>query len=256
MAGAAMRSIVWLALAAATALVVLAVVGAMRSMAPEPQASVNEAAANSPVAAPVAADANATPAPLPPPSFDIVRIDPQGAAVIAGRAAAGDRVRIIADGKPIGETTADANGEWVFLPQSPLAAGDLLLTLEAIGRDGGPVRRSQDKVALSVIAPTGTHAQSSVAVLLPGDTGAPTRVLQAAHPAVPDSAAAGGARPTTAPANAGTTWLVQRGNSLWLIARNLYGTGDRYNAIYAANRARIRNPDLIYPGQQFAVPKP
>lgn len=51
------------------------------------------------------------------------------------------------------------------------------------------------------------------------------------------------------------SYVVQRGNCLWLIARRIYGEGIRYTAIYRANRGQIRDPDLIYPGQQFTLPK-
>lgn len=49
--------------------------------------------------------------------------------------------------------------------------------------------------------------------------------------------------------------FVQPGNSLWRIARRTYGEGVRYSVIYEANRAQIRNPDLIYPGQVFHLPR-
>lgn len=49
--------------------------------------------------------------------------------------------------------------------------------------------------------------------------------------------------------------VVQPGNSLWRISRRIYGEGLRYTTIYEANRDQIRNADLIYPGQIFAVPK-
>ena len=49
--------------------------------------------------------------------------------------------------------------------------------------------------------------------------------------------------------------VVQPGNSLWRISRRVYGEGLRYTTIFEANREQIRNPDLIYPGQVFAVPK-
>jgi len=49
-------------------------------------------------------------------------------------------------------------------------------------------------------------------------------------------------------------FIVQPGNSLWRIARRSYGQGLRYTVIYEANRAQIRDPDLIYPGQVFALP--
>ncbi len=48
--------------------------------------------------------------------------------------------------------------------------------------------------------------------------------------------------------------VVQPGNSLWRIARRSYGEGTRYTVIYQANRDQIGNPDLIYPGQIFALP--
>ncbi len=50
--------------------------------------------------------------------------------------------------------------------------------------------------------------------------------------------------------------IVQPGNSLWHIARRLYGTGFLYTQIFQANEDRIKDPDLIYPGQKFAVPAP
>jgi nucleoid-associated protein YgaU len=49
--------------------------------------------------------------------------------------------------------------------------------------------------------------------------------------------------------------FVQPGNSLWRIARRTLGEGVRYTVIFEANRDQIRNPDLIYPGQIFVVPK-
>ena len=49
--------------------------------------------------------------------------------------------------------------------------------------------------------------------------------------------------------------FVQPGNSLWRLARRSYGEGLRYTEIYEANKDQIRNPDLIYPGQVFVLPK-
>ena len=47
---------------------------------------------------------------------------------------------------------------------------------------------------------------------------------------------------------------VQPGNTLWAIARDNYGEGILYVRLFDANRDRIRDPDLIYPGQVFSVP--
>ena len=51
------------------------------------------------------------------------------------------------------------------------------------------------------------------------------------------------------------TTVVSRGDSLWRISQSAYGNGVRYSVIYAANRNQIRDPDLIYPGQIFVLPK-
>jgi len=52
----------------------------------------------------------------------------------------------------------------------------------------------------------------------------------------------------------GTLVVVEPGNSLWRIARRTYGSGFRYTVIYEANKEQIKNADLIYPGQVFALP--
>jgi nucleoid-associated protein YgaU len=49
--------------------------------------------------------------------------------------------------------------------------------------------------------------------------------------------------------------VVVRGDSLWNIARAHYGTGFQHTLIYGANKDQIRDPDLIYPGQVFNLPK-
>ncbi|MCC5977161.1 MAG: LysM peptidoglycan-binding domain-containing protein [Salinarimonas sp.] len=51
-----------------------------------------------------------------------------------------------------------------------------------------------------------------------------------------------------------STALVERGDSLWRISRQVYGRGIRYTEIFEANQDQIRNPNLIYPGQVFVLP--
>lgn len=48
---------------------------------------------------------------------------------------------------------------------------------------------------------------------------------------------------------------VQPGATLWAIARDRYGEGQLYLQVFEANKDKIRDPDLIYPGQVFAVPE-
>ncbi|MEL6521491.1 MAG: LysM peptidoglycan-binding domain-containing protein, partial [Pseudomonadota bacterium] len=47
---------------------------------------------------------------------------------------------------------------------------------------------------------------------------------------------------------------VQPGVTLWSIASDRYGDGFAYVKVFEANQDQIRNPDLIYPGQVFALP--
>jgi len=51
--------------------------------------------------------------------------------------------------------------------------------------------------------------------------------------------------------------VVRRGESLWSISAgsDVYGAGSRWRTLYAANRSRIKNPDLIYPGQELSIPR-
>lgn len=48
--------------------------------------------------------------------------------------------------------------------------------------------------------------------------------------------------------------VVQPGDSLWHIARRVYGAGLRFTLIFKENDEQIRDPDLIYPGQLFDLP--
>lgn len=51
-----------------------------------------------------------------------------------------------------------------------------------------------------------------------------------------------------------TTYTVKKGDCLWNIAKKFYGNGSKYTVIYNANKSKIKNPNLIYPGQVFIIP--
>jgi nucleoid-associated protein YgaU len=178
------------------------------------------------------------PAPAPPaaapstvtPSFDVVRLNPQGDSVIAGRAAPNSEVSVRDGDTEIGHARADSHGEWVVLPNKPLSPGKHDLSIEA--RDGSAVAKSQDKVTFDVPEPKRAGPEvASVGASSPPTTSTPA-----------SAAAASGAI------------TVQRGGTLWGIARDSLGSGTRFTTIYAANRDRITNPDLIYPGQVVKLP--
>jgi nucleoid-associated protein YgaU len=59
---------------------------------------------------------------------------------------------------------------------------------------------------------------------------------------------------TSAPSGAGKTYTVKSGDSLSKIAKHVYGDANKWHRIYEANRDKIKNPDLIHPGQELTIP--
>ena len=50
------------------------------------------------------------------------------------------------------------------------------------------------------------------------------------------------------------TYVVVNGDSLSKIAKREYGDANKWRTIYEANKDLIKDPDLIYPGQELKVP--
>lgn len=136
-----------------------------RLLTPEAAAPKSPAAIDGPAPA-------RTQAALTPPSFDIVRAEPTGELLAAGRAEPNAEVRVIAGGKVIGKATADEQGEWVILPEKPLAKGNYTVSVEALPKDGTAPVPSESKVAISIL---GANQKPLVAVT---EAAKPTRVLQ------------------------------------------------------------------------------
>ena len=59
---------------------------------------------------------------------------------------------------------------------------------------------------------------------------------------------------STAPERAGKTYTVASGDSLSKIAQREYGDAKEWRRIFEANRDKIKNPDLIHPGQVLDIP--
>ena len=147
-----------------------------------------------PESAPAAAapDRQSAPAYLEPgaaPTFDIVRIERGGRAVIAGRAAPGAEVEIRSGERTIDRVRADRRGEWVAVPPEPLGAGVQELSLAA-RVENRPAVESAEVVVLAVPEPplpelaSGTTQPAGVAPAEPGD--------EAFAVALPREAAGGG----------------------------------------------------------------
>jgi LysM domain-containing protein len=62
-------------------------------------------------------------------------------------------------------------------------------------------------------------------------------------------------RPASRAPEAGDRHVVRRGDSLWRISTRAYSSGGRWRDLYRANRPRIKDPDLIYPGQELVIPR-
>ncbi len=119
------------------------------------------------------------------PSFDIVRVNPQGDIVIAGRAPPNSAVTVRVGDHVIGTVKADGRGEWVLVPQMPLDAGSHELTIIAKLQDGSAVESVHTVVV--VVPETGKDIAGRptiepslpLAVALPKSGEGPSVVLQA-----------------------------------------------------------------------------
>ncbi|NQU57428.1 MAG: hypothetical protein HQ513_09340, partial [Rhodospirillales bacterium] len=104
---------------------------------------------------PVAETAKPEPAPksveqtkLEPPSFDVVRVNPGGDAVIAGRAMPASTVVNLDNDVEFGRVQADDRGEWVFVPEQPLKPGTHTLRLKMLVGSEPPVMSLEDVVVI------------------------------------------------------------------------------------------------------------
>lgn len=99
------------------------------------------------------------------PQFDVVRVEPSGETVVAGRAAPNAKITLFSAGKPVGEVTANSEGQFVILPPA-LPPGDHLLSLQA------DAVTSDQTVAIAVPKPGGRNVVVALA-----EPDKPTRIL-------------------------------------------------------------------------------
>lgn len=63
-----------------------------------------------------------------------------------------------------------------------------------------------------------------------------------------------GSTDATPAATGGSTYTVKKGDCLWKIAQQFYGKGSQYSKIFNSNKDKIKNANLIYPGQVLTIP--
>lgn len=151
--------------------------------------------------------------------IDTITYDPDGGVALGGRGAGSGFVRIYIDNQPIKTTRIGVDGQW-RTPLPEVDTGVYTLRIDELAEDGAVVSR--------VETPFQREEPARVAAL---DT------------------RSGGTRPGLG------VVTVQPGNTLWGLATDSYGDGMLYVRLFRANRDRIRNPDLIYPGQIFSIPE-
>jgi len=156
-------------------------------------------------------------------ALDAITYDDAGEVQLAGRGGEGAFVRVYLDNTPITTSRIAEDGRWrTELPQ--VDTGVYTLRIDEVTDSGTvasrietPFKREDE----AVIAETEARAQADT------ETGT-TRV---------------------------DVVTVQPGSTLWAISRERYGKGILYVRVFNANRDRIRDPDLIYPGQVFSLPE-
>jgi nucleoid-associated protein YgaU len=150
--------------------------------------------------------------------LDTISYDDEGALTLAGRGVPSGLVRLYLNNAVIGETTTDALGAWSY-DASAIEPGVYTLRIDQLNADAS-------KVLARMESPFKREARSKL-----------QKQLSAAE----------------SPARINVV-TVQPGNTLWGISRERYGQGILYVQVFEANRDKIRDPDLIYPGQIFNLP--
>ncbi|SEM90451.1 LysM domain-containing protein [Gemmobacter aquatilis] len=126
-------------------------------------------------AAPEAATAQPEPAPVSPPSFDTVRITPEGEALVAGRAVAGGSVSLRVDGTEAARVTANGQGDFVAMFSLSPSDAPRTLTLALIQPEGPLL--SPDSVVLEPISPALAEASGAEGSVPPPAAEPPTAIL-------------------------------------------------------------------------------
>ena len=151
-------------------------------------------------------------------SIDAINYDSVGDVALTGRSSGAETVRVYLDNAPILDVDIADDGQWrADLPD--IDTGTYTLRVDELNAEGDVVSRAETPFRREAV-----------------------EAIQALDLADEDS---------RAPISLVT---VQPGNTLWGIASSKYGEGILYVRVFEANADRIRDPDLIYPGQIFTVP--
>jgi nucleoid-associated protein YgaU len=207
--------------------------------------------------------------------IDTIAYAPTGAVQLGGRGDAGATLRLYLDNADAAVVTVGDDGRWrVTLGDS--APGIYTLRVDQIDAAGKvtsrfetPFKRETREALAAAAGPAQPAAPEAEAA--PGtetaaaETTEPTDTANVDpapdSPAVPDAAEAPAAEiaaeevASAEAAPAPVTITVQPGFTLWGIAQERLGNGVLYVQVFEANQEKIKDPDLIYPGQVFSIPE-
>jgi len=150
-------------------------------------------------------------------SVDAISYDETGEVSLTGRGKPSQIVRIYLNNMPISTAAMDATGQW-STALSEIDAGIYTLRVDELDKTGNVVSRLE--------TPFKRERREDLAAYMTS-VDEPARI---------------------------NVVTVQPGNTLWAIARKRYGRGILYVRVFEENKDKIRNPDLIYPGQVFSLP--
>lgn len=139
-----------------------------------------------PASAPAAAPADAAQSSSGTPTFDVLRVEPDGSAVIAGKAQPGAKLEILSNGKVVAQTTIDGTGDFAAVFDNPLPPGDHELVLRSTDANG---KATQSEEVATVSVPDGKAGELLAMVSKPGKASRVLAMPEAAPPALQPQAA-------------------------------------------------------------------
>ncbi|MDP1729885.1 MAG: LysM peptidoglycan-binding domain-containing protein [Devosia sp.] len=137
-------------------------------------------------AIPAAPDEPKVAAAVPPPVLTLLRVEPDGSAVIAGSGSPGVPVEVFANGEILGTATPEPGGDWVVVTDARLPPGGVEIKVSASGSD------QLSEQSFVVLVDPDRAAEPLVGASKPGEASA---VLQG----LPRTAAQPAAEPATEP---------------------------------------------------------
>jgi nucleoid-associated protein YgaU len=162
-----------------------------------------------------------------------------GRLVAKGAAEPNATVRLYLSGAFVGDAKTSADGRWSLTIEHGMTPGAYELRADQVNPATAAVVARADAPFEFPASPQGAPTP-------------PASVVASAD----DKVATPVGSPADLVVDSVQTHHVERGHTLWGISQKYYGDGSRYQIIFAANTNQIRNPNLIYPGQLFVVPKP